>query len=159
MNDGLGKDAEKKIREWLDRPEDNVSFDRLYDQMTGYYQTSRNICDFICYKYPNIFYIESKATWADRFDFTMIQEHQLEGLTKKSQIDGAFGWIIVLFATHKRAFRFNASDIKHLRDDLGVKSLNIKKIDKWDIEYRELQTIPNTRKKLLDYTGKVEDLI
>lgn len=30
----VGKEAEKKIKEWLDRPEDGYSFDRLPDQMT-----------------------------------------------------------------------------------------------------------------------------
>lgn len=158
MNDGLGKEAEAKIWKWLDRPEDGYSFDRFYDQLSGYYMTSRNICDFHCYKYPNTYYIESKATWADRFDFNMIQPHQLEGLIKKSQIAGCFGWVIVLFASHKRAFRFNAADIQKLMDE-GTKSLNITKIDKWRINYKELSTIPNNRKKHLDYTGEVEDLI
>ena len=35
MSDSLiGKDAEKKIQEWLDRKEDGYSFDRIKDQMT-----------------------------------------------------------------------------------------------------------------------------
>ena len=33
-DDGLGKKAEQKIKEWLDRPEDGYSFDRIPDQMT-----------------------------------------------------------------------------------------------------------------------------
>ena len=47
-NDGLGKEAEKKIREWLDKPEDGYSFDRIPDQMTGFYG-SKNMCDFTCF--------------------------------------------------------------------------------------------------------------
>lgn len=158
MNDNLGKQAEHKIREWLDRPEDGYSFDRFYDQLTGYYMTSRNICDFVVFKSPSAYYIESKSTWNDRFDFAMIQEHQLKGLIEKSKIAGCFGWIIILFATYKRAFRFNAIDIQALINE-GTKSLNIKKIDNWNIDYKELQTVPNTRKKLLDYTGEIEDIV
>ncbi len=30
----IGKKAEQKIREWLDRPEEGYCFDRIYDQMT-----------------------------------------------------------------------------------------------------------------------------
>lgn len=30
----LGKDAEGKVREWLDRPEEGYCFDRIPDQMT-----------------------------------------------------------------------------------------------------------------------------
>lgn len=35
MSDTLiGKQAEAKIEEWLDRPDDGYSFDRIKDQMT-----------------------------------------------------------------------------------------------------------------------------
>ena len=30
----LGKKAERKIRDWLDRPNDGYSFDRFYDQLS-----------------------------------------------------------------------------------------------------------------------------
>lgn len=154
----IGKKAEKKIKEWLDRPEDGYSFTRLYDQLSGYVNTSRNICDFICYKYPYIYYIESKATWKDNFAFNTIQDHQRDGLLEKSKINGCQGWVIVLFATYKRAFKFNIDDIVKLSNE-GQKSLNIKKIDKWPIRYKELQTIPSNRKQLLDYAGELEDLL
>lgn len=158
MNDLLGKKAEDKIWEWLDRPDDGYAFTRLYDQLTGYYMTSRNICDFICYKQPNMYYIESKATWKDRFDFSMIQPHQHDGLFKKSKINGCYGWVIVLFASYKRAFKLDICDIVKLEES-GVKSLNITKIDKWTIPYKELSTVPSNRKQLLDYTGEIEELI
>lgn len=158
MNDGLGKKAEQKIKEWLNRPSDGYSFDRFYDQLSGYVETSRNICDFVCYKYPNIYYIESKATWKDRFDFSMIQPHQKQGLLTKSKITGCFGWVIVLFASYKCAVKLDIQDIVNLESQ-GVKSLNILKKDKWTIPYKELKTIPNNRKQLLDYTGEVEDLL
>lgn len=150
MDTDIGKKAEAKIKEWLDRPEKGYSFDRFYDQMTGYFLTSRNICDFVCYKYPNIYYIESKSTWADRFDFKMIQPHQLDGLYKKSKIPGCFGVVIVLFATYKRAFVLDIQDIIKSIES-GKKSININKIDKWTIPFSEIHTIPNSRKQLLDY--------
>ena len=157
MSESLGKKAEGKIKEWLNRPEDGYSFDRLYDQLSGYYLTSRNICDFICYKYPYIYYIESKETEADRFDFDMIQPHQHDGLLTKSKIKGCYGLVIVLFTTYKRAFVLKIQDIVELENQ-GKKSLNIKKIDKWTIPYKEIQTIPS-RKAMLDYTGELEDLV
>lgn len=154
MSSEIGKEAEEQIRKWLDRPEEGYSLDRLYDQMNGFFG-SKNICDFILYKQPYIYYVESKATWEDRFDFSMLTETQHDGLLNKSKIPGCFGVVIVLFATYKRAFILNIKDIKHLEDQ-GHKSLNIKKIDKWPIPYREIQTIPNPRKKLLDYEGEFE---
>ena len=154
-DDGLGKEAENKVKEWLDHPELGYSFDRIPDQMTGMYG-SKNICDFTCYKYPEMYYIESKATWDDRFDFVNITETQHDGLLVKSEISHTHGWVIILFASYKRAFVVDIREIKRLEDE-GKKSLNIKKIDKWGIKYSEIQTVPNNRKKHLDYTGDIED--
>lgn len=156
-NDRLGKEAERKIQEWLDRPEDGYSFDRIPDQMTGQYG-SKNICDFTCFRYPYMYYIESKATWEDRFDFSMITEYQHDHLLEKSAKSNVFGFIIVLFASYKRAFVLRIEDIDKLEKQ-GVKSLNIKKIDKWPIRYKEIRTIPNCRKKHLDYTGDIEEYV
>lgn len=52
IHDDLGKKSEQKIREWLDRPEQGYCFDRIPDQMTGFYGP-KNICDFTLFKSPN----------------------------------------------------------------------------------------------------------
>ena len=148
----LGKKAEDKISEWLDRPEEGYCFDRIPDQMTGFYG-SKNICDFTLFKSPNMYYIESKATWEDRFDFSMLSSTQHDGLLEKSKIPNVYGVVIVLFAHHQRAFIIDINEIKRLEDS-GNKSINIKKIDNWGITYTEVQTIPNSRKTFLDYTGE-----
>ena len=148
MNYGLGKKAEEKIREWLDRPEDGYCFDRIPDKMTGFYGDA-NICDFTLYKYPEFYYIESKSTENDRFDFSLISETQHDGLLKKSKMEHVHGFVIVLFILHKRAFLLDINDIKKLEDE-GKKSINIKKIDKWTIPYKEIKTVPS-RKQMLDY--------
>lgn len=153
MNEDLGKKAEKKIKEWLDRPDEGYDFNRIPDQLTGQFG-SKNICDFELYLYPYKYYIESKATYHDRFDFSMITDYQYESLMKKSKINGCHGLIIVLFATYQRAFVLDIRDIDYAITKLGVKSLNIKKIDKWPIPYKEIVTVPNSRKKLLDYQHK-----
>ena len=155
MNDGLGKDAEAKIKEWLNRPSEGYSFDRLPDQTTGWIGSS-NICDFICFKSPNEVYIESKSTWADRFDFSLISETQKDGLLAKSKIPNVYGVVVVLFATYKRAFWIDIREIEYMESTLDKHSLNINKIDKWPIYFKEIETIPNKRKKLLDYTGELE---
>lgn len=151
---GLGKKAEGKIQEWLDCPQDGLCFDRIPDQMTGQYG-SKNICDFTCFKSPYMYYIESKATWEDRFDFSMITEYQHDNLLLKSEIDKVYGFIAVLFASYKRAFLIDIREIKRL-EDAGTKSLNIKKIAKWGCKYAEIKTVPS-RKQLLDYTGDIEE--
>lgn len=147
-DDGLGKQAENKIREWLNRPEEGYCFYRIPDQMTGW-GGSTNPCDFILFKSPNQYWIESKATWHDRFDFGMVTDYQHEQLTKYSNIKNVYGIVIVLFATYQRAFWLDIRDMNKAISE-GVKSINIKKIDKWTIPYKEIITSPS-RKQLLDY--------
>lgn len=149
----VGKEAERKIKEWLDHPEDGLCFDRIKDQMTGFYG-SKNICDFTLFKSPYMYYIESKATWEDRFDFSMLSETQHDGLLEKSAIHNVYGIVIVLFAHHQRAFVIDINEIKRL-EDMGKHSLNIKKVDKWDCLYTEIEAVPNNRKVYLDYTGEL----
>lgn len=153
IHDDLGKKAERKIREWLDRPKDGYCLDRIPDQMTGFYG-SKNICDFTLFKSPNMYYIESKATWSDRFDFNMITEYQFKSLLQKSKIQNVYGIIIVLFAAEQRAFIIDIKEIAKLKS-IGKNSINIKKIDKWGIIYTEIQTVPS-KKALLDYTGNFQ---
>ena len=97
-----------------------------------------------------MYYLESKATWQDRFDFSMLSEYQHDEMLKKSKIEGVSAYVIVLFASYKRAFLIDIRDIKELEDS-GTKSLNIKKLDKWAIPYKEIRTVPNNRKTYLDY--------
>jgi len=50
--------------------------------------------------------------------------------------------------------RLNKSEVI---GQLKIKSLNIKKITKWPIPYKEIRTIPNNRKEFLDYEGEIEE--
>ena len=143
MAETLGKKAEAKIREWLDKPSEDYCFDRIPDQTSGYFGSS-NICDFDCYKYPFMYYIESKETENDRWEFNQLSDIQRKGLYDN----------IVLFTTYKRAVILDIRDIV----ESGEKSINIKKIDKWSIPYVEINTVPS-RKLMLDYTGKLEDYV
>lgn len=156
VHDNLGKNAEKKIKEWLDRQEEGYDFNRIPDQLSGFYGSS-NICDFTLFKYPEMYYIESKATYNARLDFSMISDNQFQGLLSKSKIDHVNGLIIVLFASYKRAFILDINQIQAIIDS-GKKSINIDKIDKWDFRYGEIPTISNNRKKLLDYSGDIEEV-
>ena len=154
MSESTGKKAERKIFDWLNRPEDGYLMYRIPDQVTGWYGTSQNPCDFFVFKMPHFYAIESKCTEHDRFDFAMLTDYQHECLQKYSKIPGCFGYVIVLFATYKRAFILDIRDIdKSIAS--GKKSINITKIKSWKIPYREIQTIPS-RKALLDYKGDID---
>lgn len=96
-----------------------------------------------------MYFLESKATESDRFDFSMLTQNQHDEMLKFSNIEGVRSYVVVLFATYKRAFLLDIRDIKEL-EDRGKKSVNIKKIEKWDISFIEIKTVPS-RKQLLDY--------
>lgn len=158
MNDGLGKKAEKKIKEWLDKPEKGYAFERIPDQLSGFYG-SKNICDFYLYVKPSLYYIESKATWGDSFAYESLTENQRSRMIEKSKVDGVFSIVIVLFATYQRAFIFDVNAIQQELDKENVKkSINIKKINKWPLPYIEIPTI-SSRKELLDYDGDIVNLV
>ena len=159
MDNNLGKKAETKIKEWLDKPDQGYCFERIPDQLTGFYG-SRNICDFYLYVWPNMYYIESKATWGDSFSFKSLTDNQREKMAEKSKLNGVYSVVIVLFASYRRAFMFNVADIqKSLSEGKNKMSLNVKHIDKWFIPYVEIQTIPNKRKQILDYADDFEYLV
>lgn len=151
----LGKKAEGKIKEWLDAPERGFCFDRIPDQLSGFYGSS-NICDFTLFKAPNFYYIESKATYEDAFPFSMISDYQYTHMLEKSAIPGVTSLVIVLFASYQRTFILNIKDIDKQLQSGGPKSINIKKIDIWTIPYVEVPTIAS-KKQLLDYSPEFAD--
>ena len=87
-----GKDFEKLIKESFESIP-NVSVDRLHDQMNGY-AGSCNICDFIVYKKPLIYYIECKTVHGNTLPFSNITKNQWNGLLNKSRIDGAIAGVM-----------------------------------------------------------------
>lgn len=144
----LGKKSEAKLRQWLTQPEKGFYMMRLPDQLTGFYG-STNMCDFLLYKKPYFYPIESKATYSDRFDFSMLTETQHNDMLKASEVEGIIPYVAVLFATYKEMYLIKVTDIAEL-ESKGKKSLNIKKIKNWDIPYIKVRTLLS-RKELLDY--------
>ena len=126
----LGKKAEGKVHEWLDLPESGHDFNRIPDQLSGFYG-SKNICDFYMYKYPYMYYIESKASYNDNIPFSMITEYQRTEMFKKSKIFGVRSIVVFLYATYKRAFILDIRDIPtEIVDDYKSIRLYLESVDK-----------------------------
>ena len=62
-------EEEEKFKEDWKQAFPEGTLDRLYDTMTGYRSIS-TVSDFICYNYPNIYYIECKSHKGASFPFT-----------------------------------------------------------------------------------------
>ena len=131
-----GKDFELEIRRAFER-EKNVSVDRLKDSMSGY-MGDNNICDFIVYKKPDIYYLECKAIHGNTLNFKSdIRPNQWFGLSQKNMIEGAHAGFLVWFIDHDVTYyvdiqlmnAYKGLGMKSLRYDVEEKSPLMFKID------------------------------
>ena len=116
-----GKDFEQHFREQL-----NTQFDvtRLADNTAGY-MGGRNICDFLAYCYPHLYYLELKTTKGNTLPFSNITDTQFTGLVEKEKVEGVGAGLVVWFLEHDKTFFVSAGCFNYLRIQ-GKKSLNIK---------------------------------
>lgn len=72
----------------------DVSIDRIHDQTTKY-KGSKNVSDFIAYKYPRQYYFECKTTSCTSLSFDNITQWQ--DLLEKSRIHGVVAGVVIWF--------------------------------------------------------------
>lgn len=127
MKINRGKDFENVIREGFNNVP-NTSVDRLYDTMSGY-KGNANICDFIVYHRPTLYYLECKSCYGNTLPWANITQNQWNGLLKKSKISGVIAGYIIWFIEHNETIFLPAQDAEQLKTEFGHKSFNI---TKWD---------------------------
>ena len=154
MAQNLGNAFEKKFKEdflkWK-----GCTIDRLYDTTSGFYGI-KNICDFIGYKKPNIFYLECKSIRGNTFPLTNLKQY--DKLLGKQGIEGAITGVILWFIDHDKVCFVPISDVKKAKE-ANKKSINVKMIG--DQEYNIIE-IPSIKKRVFmdsDYSilGTLED--
>lgn len=124
----LGKQFELKFKEDFSKiPESTI--DRIYDVTTGYKSIS-NVCDFICYKYPNIFYIECKSHKGASFPFVNLTQYSK--LKDKVEIKGVRAGVILWLYEKDLVLYVPISTISQMMTD-GKKSVGIRDLDKYNI--------------------------
>lgn len=124
----LGKQFELKFKEDFSKiPESTI--DRIYDVTTGYKSIS-NVCDFICYKYPNIFYIECKSHKGTSFPFVNLTQYSK--LKDKVGIKGVRAGVILWLYEKDLVLYVPISTISQMMTD-GKKSVGIRDLDKYNI--------------------------
>ena len=126
-----GKKFEQVIRESFEKVE-GVSVDRIPDQTTRY-KGSTNVCDFIVYKYPKLFYIECKSTHGNTFPLTNIRDNQWEGLLEKSKIPGVVAGVLIWWVDKDVTRFFTINSLDNLRQD-GQKSVRYDHEEPWSCE-------------------------
>ena len=124
----LGEQFELKFKEDFSKiPESTI--DRIYDVTTGYKSIS-NVCDFICYKYPNIFYIECKSHKGASFPFVNLTQYSK--LKDKVGIKGVRAGVILWLYEKDLVLYVPISTISQMMND-GKKSVGIRDLDKYNI--------------------------
>ena len=135
-----GKQFEQKFKEdFLKVP--NATLDRLYDTTFGYKSISQ-ICDFIGYIEPNIFYLECKSTQGNTFAISKLTQY--DKLKEKVGIQGVRTGVIIWFYDHSKVIYAPISTITTLIAD-GKKSINIKMLGE---KLYNLIEVPSKKKRV-----------
>ena len=142
MADAVGKKFETQFKkDWLKIP--NISIDRLYDTMNGYKSISQ-VCDYIVYHYPNIFYLEVKTHKGNTFPFANLTQY--DKLIEKSGIKGVRSGVVLWLYEHDAIMYVPVSEIKKMKKD-GLKSINIKMYNDDNCKYKIIK-IPSEKKRV-----------
>lgn len=119
-----GKLFERNFKESAERR--RVDITRLYDPVGGRKGVA-NICDFIAYEYPRIYYFELKSRKGKSFNLGGVTENQFNGLREKAKTPGTVPGIIIKFNEIENAAYFiHINEIERLRQ-YGEKSINVDK--------------------------------
>lgn len=136
---GEGKKFEKDFKVSADLDNADVCVTRLFDTMGGYAGV-KNICDFILYNYPHIYYFELKATQEDSLAFVNITRTQWDGLTKVSKIDGTISGILVNFYTYEEVYFIPIEYLNMIKSN-GATNIHIN-------EARKFTRLKGTKKRV-----------
>ena len=124
-----GKKFEERFKlDWTNSIEDSCII-RLYDNTSGYLSIS-NISDFICYKQPNIFFIECKSHKGASIPFDDISQYNK--LIQVAGIPGVRAGIVLWLYEKDKVFYVPVKTIKELKE-IGEKSVGLRHLEKYDI--------------------------
>lgn len=77
-----GKQFETRFREDFKKSFPNCLIMRLPDNVSGYYKTARNPCDFVCFVHGTLHLVEVKCHYGNTFPFSALRQYEiLKGLS------------------------------------------------------------------------------
>lgn len=125
MGINRGKQFEQQIRQGFEncKYSDIISIDRLSDPMGGY-KGIGNICDFMVFDAPHLYYIECKCCYGKSFPISHITRNQWQGLLEKSKIPFVIAGYIIWLIDYDFTFFVYASDLSAYIERTGRKSIS-----------------------------------
>lgn len=133
MAQNQGKAFEARLKQDFLQLEDAV-IDRLYDPVGGYRGIS-NVCDFIGYVYPYIYYLECKST--EQNTFSLVKLTQYNALLKKKNKKGVNAGVVIWFKKAQKIAYISIEEFERIKD-LGYKSINVKMIGDTNFQVIEI---------------------
>lgn len=128
MSIDYGKKFEERFKlDWVNSTGGAIV--RLYDNTSGYLSIS-NVSDYICYKYPNLFFIECKSHKGASIPFTAISQY--DKLLSFSNIKGIRSGVVLWLYEKDIVLYIPVKTIKVLKDS-GEKSVGIRHLKDYDI--------------------------
>ena len=92
--------------------------------MSGY-MGQRNVGDFICYKYPNIFLIDTKSIQGNTLPFSDLRQY--DQMLEYKNIKGVRVGFVVWFVDHDKVLWIPVQTMEKIQKE-GLKSYNIRKM-------------------------------
>lgn len=137
----MAKNLGTKFEEQFERDivkVDGITFNRIYN-VSGMRKGVRNVCDFICYKYPNIFYAETKSVKGNTFPLRYLTQY--EKLLQKKDIYGAIAGVIIWYYEKDKVVFCPIKNVQKIVGS-GAKSIHL-------IKHKDmLLEIPSVKKKV-----------
>lgn len=142
-----GKDFEASLRKQLEKVFDVT---RIADNTAGY-MGGRNICDFIAYSFPHLYYLELKSTKGNTLPFSNITDTQFSGLLEKERVLGVGAGYIIWFLEKDKTFFVSAGLANTLRMG-GAKSIHINALEELSSQDMRCYELEGTKKRVFfDY--------
>ena len=135
-----GKQFEGKFRDDFKKLTGSFIY-RLPDQTSGNLG-SRNLCDFICYVYPNLYILEVKSVGGNTFPITNFTQYQT--MLQYKGAPGVKMGVVIWYTEKDTVIYVPLKTIEKMKQD-GKKSVNIRTIDAEEYEYI---TIPSVKKRV-----------
>ena len=152
MPDNRGKKFEECFkRDWLRLP--NTTALRLPDQQSGYYGTSANPCDFICYSYPNMFLLELKSHGGNTFPLSAFR--QFDKLKIYDDRKGIKVGVVLWLYDHDKVIYVPIKSFISIVKD-GNKSFNIKYLESQEYPCYEIPSVKRRTYMESDYSNLIE---
>ena len=120
----ISKNFEEKFKEDWKKSFPKGTIDRLYDTTSGYKSIS-TVSDFICYNYPNQYYIECKSHKGASFPFTNLTQY--DKMKQKVGIKGVRSGVVLWLYEKDKIFYIPIATITKMKNE-GKKSVGIRSI-------------------------------